>query len=90
MSQALARSWRAPANDPPAPADRRERLLDPEVLDRYLQLLSLDVEAQRIKAERDREIAEIEARCQAENARIAEEHAARMARLGAAPAPPKL
>jgi len=89
LPPALARTWRAPANDPvPPPADRRERLLDPQVLDRYLQLLSLDVEAQRIREEQQRELAEIEARRLAENARIAEEHAARMARLGAPPEKP--
>lgn len=87
MPQALARSWRAPANDPPLPADLRERILDPQVLERYLLMLSLEVETQRIREQQQREIDEIEARRVAENARIAEEHAARMARLGAAEGP---
>ena len=90
MPPALARSWRAPANDPPPPADLRERVLDPQVLERYLLMLSLEVEAQRIREEQQREIEAIEARRVAENARIAEEHAARMARLAATPGPEKL
>lgn len=83
MPPALARSWRAPANDPPQTADLRERILDPQVLERYLLMLSLEVETQRIREEQQREIDEIEARRVAENARIAEEHAARMAKLAA-------
>jgi hypothetical protein len=90
LPPALARSWRATANDPPQPADLRERILDPEVLERYLLMLSLEVETQRIREEQQREIDEIEARRVAENARIAEEHAARMARLAAASGPEKL
>lgn len=87
LPPALARSWRSPDADPEISADLRERLLDPQVLERYLLLLSLDVEAQRIREEQQRELDEIEARRIAENARIAEEHAARMAKLGATPSP---
>ncbi len=47
--------------EPETPAgDRREALLDPAVLERYLLLLSLEVEAQRIKDDYQRELAEID------------------------------
>lgn len=42
-------------------ADKVERLLDPAVLERYLLLLSLDVEAERMLAEYRRELADIDA-----------------------------
>jgi hypothetical protein len=70
LSHAVARSWRSPTADAPPPADRRERVLDPEVLERYLLLLSLEVETQRIREEQQREMAEIDARLAAQNALV--------------------
>jgi hypothetical protein len=65
---AIAWRWHNPtladwlADDATAPdADKVERLLDPAVLERYLLLLSLNVEAERMLAEYHRELAEIDA-----------------------------
>ncbi|HWA63642.1 MAG TPA: hypothetical protein VG939_19855 [Caulobacteraceae bacterium] len=48
-----------PPRSPSAP-NRPSEVLDPAVLERYLLLLSLDLEAERMLAEHRRQIAEIE------------------------------
>ena len=50
---------------------RGDGLLDPAVLERYLLLLSLDVEAQRIQAEHQRAMARIDAALAMANAAVA-------------------
>ncbi|HEX7761767.1 MAG TPA: hypothetical protein VF459_19830 [Caulobacteraceae bacterium] len=67
----MAGRWRGAAvasrfadlsGEPQPIGDGREALLDPAVLERYLLLLSLEVEAQRVVDEYKRELAEIDAR----------------------------
>ncbi len=55
----------------PTAAERPSELLDPAVLERYLLLLSLEVEAQRIIEEQRREMEEIDRVRDAANAAVA-------------------
>ena len=54
---------------PPSP-ELREELLDPAVLERYLLLLSLEVESQRMLEEYRQELAKIDVDRAAANARV--------------------